>query len=51
VIEVGRSLLHVELPDGSSVADPRKCIVVYRRQADGSIKMVFDAFSSDSPPT
>ena len=51
VIEVGRSLVHVELADGSSVADPGKYLVVYRRQAGGSLKMVFDAFSSDSAPT
>jgi len=50
VIEVGRSLVHVELADGSSVADPGKYLVVYRRQADGSLKMAFDAFSSDSAP-
>ena len=49
VVEAGRNLMHVELADGSSVADPGKYLVVYRRQADGSLKMVFDAFSSDSP--
>jgi ketosteroid isomerase-like protein len=51
VIEAGRNLVHVELPDGSSAADPGKYLVVYRRQADGSLKMMFDAFSSDSAPT
>jgi ketosteroid isomerase-like protein len=51
VIEAGRSLVHVERADGSSVADPGKYLVVYRRQADGSLKMLFDAFSSDSAPT
>jgi ketosteroid isomerase-like protein len=51
VIEVGRSLVHVELADGSAVADPGKYLVVYRRQADGGLKMVFDAFSSDSAST
>ena len=51
VIEVGRNVVHAELADGSSVADPGKYLVVYRRQADGSLKMVFDAFSSDSAPT
>jgi ketosteroid isomerase-like protein len=49
VVEVGRSVVHVELPDGSSVADPGKYLVVYRRQADGNLKRVFHAFSSDLP--
>jgi ketosteroid isomerase-like protein len=51
VIEVGHSTVHVELADGSSVGDPGKYLVVYRRQANGSLKMVFDAFSTDSAPT
>ena len=51
VVEAGRNLMHVELADGSSVADPGKYLVVYRRQADGSLKIVFDAFNSDSAPT
>jgi ketosteroid isomerase-like protein len=51
VIEAGRNLVHVELSDGGSIADPGKYLVVYRRQADGSLKLVFDAFSSDSTPT
>jgi ketosteroid isomerase-like protein len=51
VVEAGRKLIHMELADGSSVADPGKYLVVYRRQADGGLKIVFDAFSSDSGPT
>jgi ketosteroid isomerase-like protein len=51
VVEVGSSRVHVELADGSSVTDPGKYLVVYRRQTDGSLKMVFDAFRSDSAPT
>jgi ketosteroid isomerase-like protein len=51
VVEAGRNLIHMELADGSSVADPGKYLVVYRRQADGGLKIVFDAFSSDSGPT
>jgi ketosteroid isomerase-like protein len=51
VVEAGRNLVHMELADGSSVADPGKYLVVYRRQADGGLKIVFDAFSSDSGPT
>jgi ketosteroid isomerase-like protein len=50
VVEVGTSIIHVELAPGSSIADPGKYLVVYRRQADGEVKMVFDAFSGDSPP-
>jgi len=51
VIEAGRNLVHVELPDGRSIANPGKYLVVYRRQADGTLKLVFDSFSSDSAPT
>jgi len=51
VVEAGRNLMHVELADRSSVADPGKYLVVYRRQADGGLKIVFDAFNSDSAPT
>jgi ketosteroid isomerase-like protein len=50
VVEVGTSVVHVELAPGSSIADPGKYLVVYRRQADGEVKMVCDAFSGDSPP-
>ena len=51
VIEAGRNLVHVELADGRSIANPGKYLVVYRRQADGTLKLVFDSFSSDSAPT
>jgi ketosteroid isomerase-like protein len=51
VVEAGRNLMHMELADGSSIADPGKYLVVYRRQRDGGLKIVFDAFSSDSAPT
>ena len=51
VIEAGRNLVHVELPNGHSIANPGKYLVVYRRQADGTLKLVFDSFSSDSAPT
>jgi ketosteroid isomerase-like protein len=51
VIEAGRNLVYLELPDGGSIANPGKYLVVYRRQADGSLKLVFDSFSSDSAPT
>jgi ketosteroid isomerase-like protein len=51
VVEAGRNRMHVELADGSSVAGPGKYLVVYRRQADGGLKIVFDAFNSDLAPT
>jgi ketosteroid isomerase-like protein len=51
VIEAGRNLVHVELPDARSIANPGKYLVVYRRQADGTLKLIFDSFSSDSAPT
>jgi ketosteroid isomerase-like protein len=51
VIEAGRNVVHVELPNGGSIADAGKYLVVYRREADGNLKLVFDSFSSDSTPT
>jgi ketosteroid isomerase-like protein len=50
VVEVGHSRIHVELAHGSLVTDPGKYLVVYRRQANGNLKMLFDAFSGDSAP-
>jgi hypothetical protein len=51
VIDAGRNRVHVELPDGGSIAGPGKYLAGYGRQADGSLKMIFDAFSSGSTST
>lgn len=48
VVEVGNAIVGLETPDGL-VEDPSKYVVVYRRQADGSLKIAVDAFSSDTP--
>jgi ketosteroid isomerase-like protein len=42
VIEAGRNVVPLEVPDGRSIANPGQYLVVYRRQADGTLKLVFD---------
>ena len=49
VVEVGRSVVGLELPGVGLIEDPSKYVVVYRRQPDGSLKIAVDAFSSDTP--
>lgn len=47
VVEVGRYTLGVQTPDGDSVTDVGKYLQVFKRQADGSLLIAFDAFNSD----
>ena len=49
VVEVGRYTLGLRLPDGESVTDVGKYLVVFARQADGSLRFKYDAFNSDAP--
>jgi uncharacterized protein (TIGR02246 family) len=48
VIEVGRYTLGLQTPDGT-VTDVGKSLVVFARQADGSLRFKYDAFNSDPP--
>jgi ketosteroid isomerase-like protein len=49
VIDVGRYTLGLHLPDGDSVSDVGKYLVVFAREADGSLRFKYDAFNSDAP--
>lgn len=48
VIEVGRYTLGLRV-EGADVSDVGKYLVVFARQADGSLRFKYDAFSSDGP--
>ena len=47
--EIGKYELEIQPPSGEPVRDNGKYVVVYRRQADGSLKAIADMFSSDNP--
>jgi len=46
VIEVGRYELGIQTPDGS-MTDVGKYLQVFKRQADGTLRIAYDAFNSD----
>jgi len=48
VIEVGRYTLGLRI-EGTEVTDVGKYLVVFVRQADGSLRFKYDAFNSDAP--
>ena len=48
VIEVGRYTLGLRI-EGTEVTDVGKYLVVFARQADGSLRFKYDAFNSDAP--
>lgn len=48
VIEVGRYELGIQTPDGS-MTDVGKYLQVFKRQADGTLRIAYDAFNSDQP--
>jgi len=49
VIEVGQYTLGLRTPDGDAVSDVGKSLVVFARQADGSLRFKYDAFNSGAP--
>jgi uncharacterized protein (TIGR02246 family) len=49
VVDVGRYVLGVQPPGADPIQDHGKYVVVLRRQRDGGLKMVADAFNSDLP--
>lgn len=49
VIDVGRYVLGVQPPGSEPLQDRGKYAVVLRRDADGSLKIIVDAFNSDEP--
>ena len=50
VVDVGRYVLGIQPPGADPIQDIGKYIVVMRRQSDGSLKIVADAFNSDEAP-
>lgn len=50
VVDIGRYVLGIQPTGADPVQDVGKYIVVLRRQSDGSLRIVADAFNSDAPP-
>lgn len=48
-IEIGRTTLTIQPPSSESVIANGKSVVVWRRQKDGTLKIVVDTFNSDTP--
>jgi ketosteroid isomerase-like protein len=51
VIDIGRYVLGMQPQGGDPIQDQGKYVVAFRRQGDGSLKIVADAFNSDLPAT
>jgi uncharacterized protein (TIGR02246 family) len=49
VVDIGRYVLGIQPPGADPIQDEGKYLVAFRRQSDGSLKMVADAFNSDAP--
>ena len=48
-IEYGRYTLGIEPPGGEAVTDVGKYLVIHERQPDGSTKIAYDIFNSNTP--
>ena len=48
VVEIGWSTLVIQPAGAEAVRDVSKYVVVHRRQADGALKLLVDAFNSDT---
>jgi len=49
VVDIGRYVLGIQPPGADPIQDEGKYVVVLKRQGDGSLKIVADAFNSDLP--
>ncbi len=49
VVEVGTYTLGVQPPGSDPVTDVGKYLQVFKRQADGSLRIAYDCFNSDQP--
>ena len=47
VVDIGRYVLGMQPPGADPVRDEGKYVVVFRREGDGTLKIVADAFNSD----
>ena len=48
--EIGTAVVDIQPSGGQPAKDVGKYVIVCKRQADGSWKMITDMFSSDAPP-
>jgi ketosteroid isomerase-like protein len=48
-IEVGSFVMGIEPPGADPIQDVGKYVAIYRRQSDGSLKLIVDTFNSDAP--
>ena len=49
-IEYGRYTLGLEIEGAGTITDVGKYVVIHRDQGDGSTKIAYDIFNSNSPP-
>src|SRR5271169_997286 len=47
-IEVGSFVMGIEPPGADSIQEIGKYVAIYRRQPDGSLKLIVDTFNSDA---
>ena len=45
----GTNQVQIQMPDGSTITDTGKGLTIWKKQADGSWKVVVDIFNSDTP--
>jgi uncharacterized protein (TIGR02246 family) len=50
-IDVGRYRVTMEPPGADPMVEVGKYLVVLKRQPDGVLRMVYDAYNSDQPPS
>jgi ketosteroid isomerase-like protein len=48
-VEVGRYTMGIQPPGSDPMVDNGKYVAVWRRDADGNLKMAVDTFNSDAP--
>jgi ketosteroid isomerase-like protein len=47
-IEVGSFVMGIEPPDADPIREIGKYVAIYRRQSDGSLKLIVDTFNNDA---
>jgi ketosteroid isomerase-like protein len=48
-IEVGSLVMGIKPPGADPIQEVGKHVAIYRRQSDGSLKLIVDAFNNDTP--
>ena len=49
VVEVGSFVMGIVPPGADPIQDVGKYVAIWRRQSDGSLKLIVDTFNSDTP--